>query len=420
MRLLFVALAPPFPPNNGQRVRNWSLLRAIAAEGHSISLVAFADAPGINGDLSPLVPMCDRVRLVPSAWNGRGRLREGASRLKAIFSRLPYGAIKYESREMQHEIGRLLAESNLDAILCDDVYLFRNLPATERKTIFLNKHDFTFVIVRHVLAHTRNPLKLLYGWLEYSKLRRWEKHVCASVDAVLLCSDEDRKLLRQLLPGVTAAVAANVIDVNEYKPKRETDADSILFFGALDYFANCDAAEFLVSKILPEIRKECSGVRLAITGRNPPLSLQQGLAHEPGVTLTGTVPDMRAEIAKSAVCVVPLRIGSGTRLKILEAAAMAKPIVSTRLGAEGLDFVPGEEILIADEPKEFARAVAKLLKDGRLRESMGRAARRRVESRYSIENLRSALREALACPVGSHEPTAREGSALASRQKPAE
>lgn len=395
MRILFVALTVPFPPNNGQRMRNWSLVKAIAREGHSISVLAFAGASDTEHDLSPLNALCESVQTVPLGAGAKGGFAEAAGRLKALFSPLPYGSIKYYSPQMEGAVRAALAGKMFDAVLCDDVYLFRNLPPSARTQTLLNKHDFTFVIVRGVLARTHNPLMLAYGSLECSKLRRWEAQVSASVAGVLLCSEQDGQLLRRLVPGARMTTVPNVIDVSDYVPEKASGSDAIIFSGAMDYFANQDAVEFFASQILAEIRREFPRIKLVVAGRNPPESLRRRVAQTPGVIFTGTVPDMRREIAKAAVCVVPLRIGSGTRLKILEAAAMSKPVVSTSIGAEGLDFAPGEEILIADKPKEFAQAVATLLNNEALREAMGRAARRRVESQYSVESLRAPLREAL-------------------------
>jgi glycosyltransferase involved in cell wall biosynthesis len=164
----------------------------------------------------------------------------------------------------------------------------------------------------------------------------------------------------------------------------------------MDWYPNRDAVEFFVSAILPRLRAAVPEARFVVGGRNPSDEFRRRFAATPGIEFTGTVPDMRAEIAKAAVCVVPLRIGSGTRLKILEAAAMAKPVVSTRVGAEGLDFVDGKEIVLADEPKAFAGAVADLLRDASRRRELGQAARRRVEKCYSFPVLRTAVRAAFA------------------------
>ena len=164
----------------------------------------------------------------------------------------------------------------------------------------------------------------------------------------------------------------------------------------MDWHPNRDGVEFFISEILPELRRLVPSVTFRVAGRSPSGEILRRFTGVPGVEFTGTVPDMRAEIAKATVCVVPLRIGSGTRMKILEAGAMAKPIVSTSLGAEGLDLVDGEDIILADEPRTFAKAVADLLGDATRRRTLGQSVRRRIEQRYSLPVLQSALRRALA------------------------
>jgi glycosyltransferase involved in cell wall biosynthesis len=164
----------------------------------------------------------------------------------------------------------------------------------------------------------------------------------------------------------------------------------------MDWHPNRDAVEFFALQILPRLRRLRPEVRVVVAGRSGPEEFQRRFAGIPELRFTGTVPDMRVEIARAAVCVAPLRIGSGTRLKILEAAAMAKPMVSTTIGAEGLNFEDGREIVLADAPQPFAEAVARLLEDRAYGAALGAAARRKVETAYSFESLRSALRAALA------------------------
>ena len=180
------------------------------------------------------------------------------------------------------------------------------------------------------------------------------------------------------------------MNVDNYTPTPDSAGPIVLYSGGMDWYPNRDAVEFFVAKILPPLRKLAPEVNFVVAGRSGPEKFRRRFADVSGVRFTGTVADLRAEIAKAAVCVVPLRVGSGTRLKILEAAAMAKPIVSTRIGAEGLDFVDGEEIVLADEPREFGRAVAHLLADPARRLAMGLAALRRAETQYSLPALRSA------------------------------
>jgi glycosyltransferase involved in cell wall biosynthesis len=189
-------------------------------------------------------------------------------------------------------------------------------------------------------------------------------------------------------------VVPNVVDVEQYRPEASGDGATILYTGGMDWFPNRDAVSFFAFQVMPGIRKRFPRVRFVVAGRAPDPSFRL-LFKDVDVSFTGTLPDMRAAFAQAAVCVVPLRIGSGTRLKILEAAAMGKAIVSSRIGAEGLDFVSGSEILLADTAREFEGAVSKLFADAACRSSLGRSARRRVESLYSHLAMRVAIRSVL-------------------------
>jgi hypothetical protein len=191
-------------------------------------------------------------------------------------------------------------------------------------------------------------------------------------------------------------VVPNVVDVKEYTLEAGEDNGKVLFQGGMDWYPNRDAVEFFVTQIFSRIRRQVPDVRFVVAGRNPPHDFRQRLSRVPGVHFTGTVPDMRSEIASASVCVVPLRMGSGTRLKILEAAAMAKPIVSTHLGAQGLEFSDGQEIELADDPAVFANVVLKLLAAPSDRHRLGQAARNRVEQDYSLTALQASLRPPLA------------------------
>jgi glycosyltransferase involved in cell wall biosynthesis len=188
----------------------------------------------------------------------------------------------------------------------------------------------------------------------------------------------------------------NVVDLDGVDLGGPEEPSTILFQGGMDWLPNRDAVDFFATAIFPRIRALVPEARLVVAGRNPSPAFVASFAHVPAMRFTGTVPDMRTVIGSAAVSVAPLRIGSGTRLKIIEAAALGKPVVSTRIGAEGLDFVDGEEILLADDPARFAEAVAGLLGDSARRRRIGGAARRRVEQAYSLPALRRALLNAIA------------------------
>lgn len=407
MRILFAGLTSPYPPTNGHRLRTWALVQALAEDGHHVAVVSLAESNEPHGDLGPLERICASVEVVPPP----ARLTEGGDslkRLRTLALPIPFGAWKFRSPAFAAALARHVARG-VDAIICDGVYNVQNLPVAPGVPVFLNKDDVAHVIMERYLALERSAPRRVYGALEARKVRRWEQWACERVTRVLACSDEDRRILAALAPAARISVVPNVVDTGHYAPRGNPQPRTVLFQGGLDWHPNRDAVEFFATAILPELRRLVPDVVFRVAGRCPDDAFQRRWESTAGVQFTGRVPEMRDEIAKATVCVVPLRIGSGTRLKILEAGAMAKAIVSTPLGAEGLDFVDGEEIRLTDAPVTFARMVSDLLHDESARDAMGRAARRRVESDYSQPVLREALRAAL--------PT-REAIALAGGRAP--
>lgn len=379
-------------------MRNYSLLRALWMEGHEVSILAFGDAKGVGSVRRGLEGLCADLEVIsevcPSAYSNY------AGRALALRSGLPYGAWRLRSSTMRSAVSNRLVNQRFDIILCDDVYQMENLPPSPRVPIVLNKHDITYEIVERFLKHESNPLKLIYGWAEYRQLRRFENRSCREVAAVWVCSERDRALLAGNNPSVPFKVVPNALDIENYEPSETDDGRTILFVGAMDWLPNRDAVEFFVSEVMPELRRLVPDVSFVVAGREPPRDFRRRFEDLRDVRFTGMLADLRPLIAQAAICTVPLRIGSGTRIKILEAAAMAKPVVSTTVGAEGLSFADGKEIIIADEPRKFAHAIADLLGDRRRRVKVGREAHKCVAAKYSISALRVAVREALTLTGG--------------------
>jgi glycosyltransferase involved in cell wall biosynthesis len=388
MKILAVLLSPPVPATAGHRVRNRSLLRALALEGHEVTVIAFASPQEIAEPSREFRGLCHEYHLLPA--------REGSSmrRLLAVLGPKPYGAVRLTVPAMRELVCEQLAKTAYDVILCDDCYMAGNIPEGNRVPVVLNKHDITCRIVRQFASAERNPLKKLYAMLEAKKIERLEAAACDMAEAVAVCSTCDGDVLREI-SLVRQFVVPNVVDVEKYAPAGGGDGRTVLFVGAMDWLPNQDGADFLVFDVLPRLRQLVPKVRVVLAGRNPSPAFISRFASFPDVSFTGTVAELRPIIARSAVCVVPLRIGSGTRLKILEASAMAKPVVSTTLGAEGLDLRHGQEILLEDKPRAFAEAVALLLNDAARASAMGAAARLAVEQHYSIPALRRQLRALL-------------------------
>lgn len=394
MRVLLTSAFVPWPPDNGYKLRTLSVLQALATLGHEVHLLAFAPPAQAAGDQVALARWCRRVEAVPMTLASLASARGYGSRLLGLASGLPFSARRFRSPEMERRIRHRLKAEAVDVMIADGVFSLVNVPET-RVPILLNAHNVEHLILARYADHEGHPFKRAYARLESRKLRAFERAACGRAAVVLTCSDVDRAVFATLRPDRPAVVVPNIVDVGGYQPTGADDGATLLYQGGLDWYPNRDAVAFFVAEVLPRVRRAVPAARLVVAGRNASESFRRRFAGVEGVAFTGTVDDMRPVIGRATVCVVPLRIGSGTRLKILEAAAMGKAVVSTRLGAEGLSFADGEEIALADDPQDFADAVVGLLGDGARRETLGRAARLRVQVDYSPEVLQAQLRRAL-------------------------
>lgn len=400
MRILYLSVAFPLPVNNGHRMRIWSVLEGLQAEGHETTFLTFAEENDLKVDLTPLRKLCSRVECVPMQLKRLSASTDYLSRLKSIFDSRPYATLRFISPEMRGLIAKSVRDEKPDAIICDTVFSAVNLPET-KVPLIVNSPDVEHLILKRYISFETNPIKRIYASMEMQKVKRWETQICRRAKVCMACSEHDRKVLAGLAPDSSAVFLPNVVDTESYVPKFESKGSALLFQGGMDWFPNPDAVEFFSTEILPIIRKSVPDAVFVAAGRNPSPEMVARYSNMPGVNLTGTVPDMRPYLENAALCVVPLRIGSGTRLKILESAAAGKAIVSTRLGAEGLDFVDGEEIILADSPEDFSVAVVDLLQNEPKRRALAMAARKRVVERYSYTNLRQTLVRALSTIDGS-------------------
>jgi polysaccharide biosynthesis protein PslH len=401
-RILFVMLLPPFRPNNGHTMRNYVMLRALLEEGHQVSLISFADREERDRPATELEQLCASVDLIDIPGVGKQGDSAYWSRLQALGSPYPYGAWRFKSAEVQRAVTTRLASDDYDAVFCDGIYQMQNLPDSGMPPVVLNEHTVTHEALGRFLKHEMNPLKVLYGWMEYAKVRRWELRACSRVASIIACSERDRQILLHGSPGTDVSVVPNCIDTDAYSPVLDDDGKTLVFVGAMDWAPNQDAASYFVSDIFPQVRQAIPDARFLIAGRTPPAAFRERFAGIENVEFTGSVDDLRPILANAAVSVVPLRSGSGTRIKILEAAAMGKAIVSTSLGAEGLDYENGRELVIADDARTFASATIGLLRDSERRKSLAAAARGWVEQNHGFSALKSSIAAALGCVEAPH------------------
>jgi sugar transferase (PEP-CTERM/EpsH1 system associated) len=319
---------------------------------------------------------------------------------------LPYAVAKYRSRAFARRLRELIATRRFDLVVCDFLFPAVNLPARLPCPAVIFTHNVESEIWRRHAETKWFPARLLYI-LQYRRMLRFEGRTLRRFDAVLAVSDADRQTFARAYPNAIREpvhVVPTGVDTAYFVPGASDPASrSIVFTGSMDWLPNEDAMCYFVREVLPLVRAEEPSATLSIVGRAPTPSVRK-LAVEAGVTVTGGVPDVRPYVRGAAVYIVPLRIGGGTRLKIFEAMAMGKAIVSTAVGAEGLPVTEGEHLLLADEPHAFARDIVRLMRDGHRRNELERAARAFVVAAYDWSAVAGALETALLHTVRTRTP----------------
>jgi sugar transferase (PEP-CTERM/EpsH1 system associated) len=381
LRILWVKAGGLVPLDLGGRIRSYHLLRELARR-HEVTLFTFYGRQE-NDPHPQLNEIFAKVVALPLDLPDRRSAGEAWSYLRHIFSGTPYTMAKFCRPEVARALRELLARESFDVLVCDFVFAAGVIPWEHPTPKVLFTHNVEAVIWKRQLQVARNPVWKAVFWREYTATARAEREYLRKADCVLAVSEEDRRQFSSVLPLERIHVIPTGVDTEYFQPAPGAEQpDTMVFTGAMDWSPNEDAMLHFTREVLPHIRAEVPGASLCIVGRNPPRSVQE-LGQIPGVQVTGTVPDIRPFLHRGAVYVVPIRSGSGTRLKIFEAMATGKAIVSTRVGAEGLPVTSDENIILADEPREFARQVAALLRNTGDRARLGRAARQLVEQHYS-------------------------------------
>lgn len=393
MDVLFITATLPYPPQSGATIRTYNLLVRQAGR-HRLHLVAYSDPRNDADKVAHFERLCASVTLVP--WREtKGTPRYYGELVLNLLSPTPFVVSRFTRPSMTEAIRTVLGRQPVDLICCDFVTLCLNLPRPSRWPVHLTAHNAESVLWARYLAHERNPLTRLYVCLQYRKVLRFERRVLADFPFITCVSEVDRDCLRALCPIPEYSVVSNGVDVDYFRPRPGAAvAHRLVFTGAMDWRPNHDAVRFFLEDIFPRVKRDEPRATAVLVGRAPPSWLRTLVGSRPDVTLTGTVADMRPHLASAAVYVVPLRIGGGTRLKILEAMAMGLPMVSTSVGCEGLHVAADRELLIADDPEDFAAATVRLLRDRALAARLGRAGRQRVESTYGWDSVADALEEA--------------------------
>ena len=413
MRILFLTQIIPYPPDSGPKVKTWHVLRYLAERGHQISLASFV-RPDELGHVAALHQVCVEVCTVPIH---RSHLADGIYWLRSQVTGRPFLIERDDLQGMRRCVRDLMAHTDFDIIHTDQLtmaqfalsapHLFSRPGSRSRlrknspPMLVFDAHNAVWTILER-MSHTAPFFLKPVANLEARRVKRYEGMLLHTFDHTLAVTEIDRGMLLEAAQfsrngavpasnmGDSSAAALPItvvpiaVDTQVLQPvSRVQNSLNVVTLGTLHYPPNADGIRWFAHEVFPRVCREIPQVTLTIIGKNPPQDFQELAANQPDkFIVTGYVPDLVPYLQQAALMVVPVRAGSGMRVRILEALAQGMPIVTTTIGLEGIDAVPGEEVLVADSPEDYAKAVIQLLQDANLQAYLAENGRRLAEKRY--------------------------------------
>jgi glycosyltransferase involved in cell wall biosynthesis len=393
MRVLFAAARFPLPLDTGAKIRTFHLLSAVAQKHEVVFLCPVstdAEREAVRDLRDRLAGVSIETVDVPAATRSASRLAAAAA--LNLVQPLPLTWMRYQWPALRDRLAALTTGNGFDLVHCDHVQIAPLVLASGIRPGVIDAHNIESALLRRVAHTTSAPARRLALEWQAWKTRRTERRLYRSFDRALTCSAIDRDRLRSLAPSTPITVVPNGVDTSYFAPMDVPEEPATLaFVGSMDWAPNIDAVRYFVRDILPGVRARCPSIEVRIIGRNAPADLA---GMDAAVHVTGTVPDVRPLMAAATLVIVPLRSGGGTRLKILEAWAMRKAVISTSVGAEGLGVQGGRNIVVADSPDEFGRRILQLLADHALRKRIAGEGHRSALEHYDWARIGERLRAA--------------------------
>jgi sugar transferase (PEP-CTERM/EpsH1 system associated) len=400
MRILLLTHRIPFPPNKGEKIRSYNMLRFLAGR-HEVHVGTLVD------DVADRAAVADVARIGASVLHAdiAGRSR-ALSALRALAAGRSVAVEHFYSPALQRQLDELMDRVDFDAVLCSSSpmaeYVFRSRHSGKllgRSRTLMDLIDVDSFKWSQYASQRFPPMSWLYAY-EARRLAAYEERISRTFRRVCVVTEQEKTLLP---PGVVlerVSAVGNGVDLEYFSPRqRQADGTAphhptLVFTGVMDYWPNVDGVKWFVESILPRVREAVPDVRFNIVGSRPAPEVRE-LTRVPGVQVTGFVPDVRTWLGEADVCVVPLRIARGIQNKVLEAMAMGKPVVSTAAAFEGIDARSGEDLVVAADEHAFATSVIGLLREPARARRIGEQARARVEQRYSWDQNLSQLERLL-------------------------
>lgn len=394
-RILWLSHFVPFPPKGGCFQRSYNLLKHVGAR-HDVHLLAFKHKAGTHPDeetrdaRAELLKYCSTVDVIDisSTTSGLPAISRAAS---SVVRGQPLTVSLFDTVEMHRRVHEIVSRIKFDVVHFDTISLAPYLQDLGDTSTIMTHHGAESVMIARRMAHEPNPLKRAFFGVEAKLLRRYEAEYCHRFDMNVVMTDLDQQSMQEIDPRATFEIVENGVDVQFFAPTPACSRSVIIFAGRLDQYSNRDGILNFMETTWPLVKASHPAAEIQIIGANPPERLRELAASDPAVNVPGFVDDVRPYFARSAVAICPLRDGGGMRIKILDALAMGKPIVSTTIGCEGIKIVDGQDLLLADTPKDFAAAIGRVFDDAALRESLARKGRAVAERVYSWDSLAGKL-----------------------------
>jgi sugar transferase (PEP-CTERM/EpsH1 system associated) len=375
VKILFLTLRSPYPPQRGDKIRSFNFIRYLSKKGYEVDLVCFAENERDLDHIRPLKRFCNDIKMLP------------LSRKKAILraalrmpTRLPLQNGYWFAKEISSLVRSMIKRNRYDLLHAQLFRLGQYLLEYDRPKVI----DLTDAMALNLLRRTKLDRSILLPLLEIERrrVRKYEVEIAKLFDASIVSSEVDRNYLLAQSPDLNLNVIPTSVDLDYFRPAYTDPEPVILFTGTMGYFPNDDAAIFFHDSILPTVKREIPDAKLYIVGNNPPPKVR-ALESTGDTVVTGHVEDVRPYFRMASVFVCPLRSGSGIQTKNLEAMAMGLPIVTTPFGLEGIDAVPGRDMIVASDVQTFTTKVIEMMRNKSFRERIGRNGRKLVESKYS-------------------------------------
>lgn len=386
LRVLVLDEALPAPPDTGKRIRTAALLARLAP-AHDITLAFHAEGPVDGAAAAGLEAAGLRLVPVPRRPLAKRGPRFAWDLARNLLLPTPYMAMAHRTRALRAAVGRLVAEAEaagrpFHLLHAEWLPYAENVPASVRLPRVVSAHNVEATIWARYRAAERSPLRRAYIALQQAKVARFERRVLAAADAVTAVSEGDAEAIRRASGQSDVSVVENGVDGAHFAPLPGVAPEPAhaVFTGSLDWRPNQDGVLWFLEEVWPRVRAAVPAARLSVVGRQPPAPLVARVRAAPGAELHASVPDVRPYLARAAVSVVPLRVGGGSRLKIPEALASGRPVLSTTVGAEGLHLPGG--ITVADGAEAFAAALVALFAEPARALEQARRGREQVLARY--------------------------------------